>query len=218
MFATNWSSNGGLAAEASVTCRRSQWSNSSHFSLLFSPPEPFFCDMTTTPKLGTKDLLKAQRWVVERESKLLPLLYKLNSLTPIPSHPGNEKIVSKGTHNIVRLEPCWSPGPSDEIFFSKMPYQQVANNCRQLCYRSSLIADLATHCYRAVQIPMQMGTVYFENTAKGFKKWWSHQKFQTIETFEIISHNPRWNGQLIRTDFPKFQLKDRHNVLSVPIA
>ena len=25
MFATNWSSNGGLAAEASVTCRRSQW-------------------------------------------------------------------------------------------------------------------------------------------------------------------------------------------------
>ena len=41
--------------------------------------------MTTTPKLGTKDLLKAQRWVVERESNLLPLLYKLNSLTPIPS-------------------------------------------------------------------------------------------------------------------------------------
>ena len=39
MFATNWSSNGGLAAEASVTCRRSQWSNSSHFSLLFSPPK-----------------------------------------------------------------------------------------------------------------------------------------------------------------------------------
>ena len=87
MFLTNWSSNGGLAAEASVTCRRSQWSNSSHFSLLFSPPKRFFCDMTTTPKLGTKDLLKAQRWVVERESNLLPLLYKLNSLTPIPSHP-----------------------------------------------------------------------------------------------------------------------------------
>ena len=42
MFATNWSSNGGLAAEASVTCRRSQWSNSSHFSLLFSPPKRFF--------------------------------------------------------------------------------------------------------------------------------------------------------------------------------
>ena len=76
MFATNWSSSGGLAAEASVTCRRSQWSISSHFSLLFSPPKRFFCDMTTTPKLGTKDLLKAQRWVVERESNLLPLLYK----------------------------------------------------------------------------------------------------------------------------------------------
>ena len=89
MFATNWSSNGGLAAEASVTCWRSQWSNSSHFSLLFSPPQRFFCDMTTTPKLGTKDLLKAQRWVVERESNLLPLLYKLNSLTPIPSLPYN---------------------------------------------------------------------------------------------------------------------------------
>ena len=87
MFATNWSSNGGLAAEASVTCRRPQWSNSSHFPLLFSPPKRFFCDMTTTPKLGAKDLLKAQRWVVERESNLLPLLYKLNSLTPIPSLP-----------------------------------------------------------------------------------------------------------------------------------
>ena len=87
MFATNWSSNGGLAAEASVTCRRSQWSNFSHFSLLFSPTMRFFCYMTTTPKLGTKDLLKAQRWVGERESNLLPLLYKLNSLTPIPSLP-----------------------------------------------------------------------------------------------------------------------------------
>ena len=43
--------------------------------------------MTTTPKLGTKDLLKAQRWAVERELNLLPLLYKLNSLTPIPSIP-----------------------------------------------------------------------------------------------------------------------------------
>ena len=47
----------------------------------------FFCDMTTTPKLGTKDLLKAQRWVVERESNLQQLLYKLNSLTSIPSLP-----------------------------------------------------------------------------------------------------------------------------------
>ena len=85
MFATNWSSNGGLAAEASVTCRRSQWSNSSNFSLLFSPPKRFFVTWPPLPKLGTKDLLKAQRWVFERESNLLPLLYKLNSLTPISS-------------------------------------------------------------------------------------------------------------------------------------
>ena len=32
-----------------------------------------FLNLTTTPKTGTKDLLKAQRWVVERESNLLPL-------------------------------------------------------------------------------------------------------------------------------------------------
>ena len=89
MFASNWSSNGGLAAEASVTCRRSQWSNSSHFFFALFSAYAFFCDMTSTPKLGTKDLLKAQRWVVERESNLLPLLYKLNSLTPIPSLPFN---------------------------------------------------------------------------------------------------------------------------------
>ena len=84
MFATNWSSNGGLAAEASVTCRRSQWSNSSHFFFALFSAYAFFCDMTTTPKLGTKDLLKAQRWVV---SNLLPLLYKPNSLTPYTITP-----------------------------------------------------------------------------------------------------------------------------------
>ena len=42
MFATNWSSNGELAAEASVTCRRSQWSNSSHFFFALFSTYAFF--------------------------------------------------------------------------------------------------------------------------------------------------------------------------------
>ena len=90
VFATNWYSSNGIAAEASMTCRRSQWTHLLTFSLLFSSPRRYFSDMTTSSKLRTKGLLKAQ---LERRSKFQSPLSKVQvqhsnyfNLPPTPHH------------------------------------------------------------------------------------------------------------------------------------
>ena len=74
-----------------VTCSRSQRSDCSlllfkrkSFFFCFSPPNASFFVTDHTTKLGMKDLLKDQQWWVERDSNLIPHLYRLNALTTTP--------------------------------------------------------------------------------------------------------------------------------------